>query len=197
LTSCGLATLAHDSVLGPVSPAGRIHEATVGRDFRVTRAGPVADASAEARLRPYPADLIRRLGSPASFRALFQGLQALAAGTSVVIDRRERSGSRPDLDDLPGEGASVQEVFAQLGTPEVWIRRKGGSVAYYRSSSGRDRQVNVGVPPIAAALIPVPGVASLVFRLGSGVEALGGAVLFFDDHDRLTDVAMQRDERSP
>ena len=63
LSGCGLITLMHDSVLGPVSPLGRINAVTVGSDFRVTDTGPVADLGGDARLRP---SVPGRVGWPAS-----------------------------------------------------------------------------------------------------------------------------------
>lgn len=192
---CGLATLSHDALLGPVSPAGRLHEVTIGRDFRVTSSGPVADSSQEPRLRPYPADLIRRLGSPGSFRALFQGFEAFASGMSLVVDRRRQGGAFRKPANMPVEGATLQEVFEHLGPPDVWICGEETAVAYYRSRSVRDLSLNLGIPPVVAGLIPVPGVASLAFRLTSVEEDVTGIVLFFDGRDRLQGFAV-RDTRA-
>jgi hypothetical protein len=186
IAGCGLATLAHDSLLGPVSPAGRIHDATVGRNFRVTTEGPTAEAAGEPRLRPFPSDLVRRLGSPASFRALARGLEALAAGTSVVVDRRREVGPGWDVGNLPAAGATVTDVLRVLGPPDLWARRQGGGVMLYRSESVRALSMNLGVPPAAAGLIPVPGVASLAFRWTSRVVRSRGAILFFDAEGKLT-----------
>ncbi len=182
---CGLVTLTHDEILGPVSPIGRIHDATVGRDFRVTSRGPTADVTAEARLRPYPADLIRRLGSPDSFHALLQGFEAFSAGMSFVVERREASGMPITGDAEPAMGATEQEVLDALGPPEVWIRRTDGSLMAYRRRAARDLAVNAGIPPIAAGLIPVPGVANLAFRYSSRRAEAGGFVFLFDSAGRL------------
>ena len=182
---CGLAALTHDAMLGPVSPLGRVHEPTVGRDFRVTRQGPTAQASGETRLRPYPADFIRRLGSPSSFRALLQGLQAFAVGTSVVVHRREAIGLPVGTDATLLPGATAPQVLEILGPPDVWIRREGASLMAYRQRSGRELAVNLGVPPIAAGLVPIPGIANLAFRYSVRHVEASGLVLFFDATDRL------------
>ena len=43
LPGCGVLALVHDKILGPISPAGRIHPLVVGDDFRISEQGPVAE----------------------------------------------------------------------------------------------------------------------------------------------------------
>lgn len=193
-SGCGLLALGHDAVLGSVSPVGRVHDPAVGRGFHVTPHGPVADAEGEARLRPFPADLIHRLGSPSSFRSLVRGLQALAVGTSVVVERHDRSGKGAAADEVPERGASAQEVLGRLGVPDVWLRRSSGSVMAYRRKASRDLSVNLGMPPIAAGLVPIPGLSNLAFRYGVQEERSSGIVLFFGADDRLLEHVVESDE---
>ena len=61
---CGALALTHDKMLGPVSPAGRIHPLAVGGEFRLSRQGPVADDTGAHPFRIFPQDPLRRLGAP-------------------------------------------------------------------------------------------------------------------------------------
>jgi hypothetical protein len=179
--------LVHDTMLGPVSPAGRIHPAVVGSRFRVTPTGPVADASNEPLYRPYPPDVIQRLGSPSSFYSAIQGLQAFVVGFTPLLQRVSEEGRVPDperLGALP-EGASLREVLAGLGPPEVWIRRETGSLLFYRKSVADTFALYLGVPPLVGALIPFPGVGNLRFRYVSGDHQVDKLMLAFDERDRL------------
>jgi hypothetical protein len=186
-SACGLVTLAHDSVFGPVSPVGRIHATTVGSDFRVTEQGPVADLGGDARLRPYPRDLFERVAAPRSFWSLAQGIQAFLASLSPVVSRESRTGRQ----DLAGEspslapGTHIGHVLAQLGPPVLWLRRETGSLLLYRSEQHRRLSFYLGVPPPAAVLVPVPGIGNLQFRYISASERAHKLLLFFDRADRL------------
>lgn len=187
LSGCGWLALVHDTMLGPVSPAGRIHPAVVGSRFRVTRTGPVADERNEALYRPYPPDLMERLGSPHSFYTAIQGLEAFIVGFTPVLQRDSDEGRVPaesDVGPLP-EGASLREVLARLGPPEVFIRREDESLLFYRESVARSLALYVGVPPLVGALIPFPGVGNLRFRYISGNTAVHKLMLVFDASDRL------------
>jgi hypothetical protein len=191
LPGCGWLTLVHDTMLGPVSPAGRIHDVTVGSNFHVTDTGPVADARGEPLFRPYPEDLIERLGAPHSLWSLTQGIEAAIAGFSPVVQRdaseqqlpaaEARAGLRPGLD--------VTEVLRRLGPPELWIRRPQESLMLYRGRDRRTWAFYLGIPPPASALLPVPGLSSLRFRYTSVDERVEKLLLFFDERDRLRAVS--------
>jgi hypothetical protein len=187
LSGCGLATLTHDSVIGPVSPIGRINTLTVGSDFHVTEQGPVAELGGDSRLRLYPRDLIQRLGTPASIWSLAQGIEAFLTSISPVATRETRVG-RGAGEELPAElrpGVPVDVALALLGPPDVWVRRSGGSFMLYRETSLRAWSFYVGVPPPAAVLIPIPGIANLRFRFLSERERASKVMLFFDERDVL------------
>ena len=184
---CGVITLAHDSVIGPVSPAGRIHETTVGSDFRVTERGPTADLGGDARLRPYPRDLLERIGAPGSFWSLFQGIGAVLASLSPVVSREWGTGRLTHAGDRPAlpAGLGIAEALARLGPPDLWLRRAHGSLLLYRVERRRRVSFYLGVPPPAAALVPVPGIGNLHFRYAGETERAEKLLLFFDREDRL------------
>ena len=188
---CGLVTLAHDSVLGPVSPAGRIHPLTVGSDFRVTEEGPVANLGDDARLRPFPRDPIERLGAPRTFWSLAQGIQALLGSFSPVTSRHSKSGRLADLEARSAvrAGMGVAEALALLGPPELWLRRESGSLMLYRVRQRRTLSFYIGVPPPAAFLVPVPGVGNLHFRYVSESDRAEKLLLFFDRRGLLLGAA--------
>jgi len=186
-SGCGLVTLAHDSVIGPVSPAGRIHATTVGSEFRVTERGPVADLGDDARLRPYPRDLFERVAAPHSFWSLVQGIEAFLASLSPVASRESRTGGA-ELAQRQGElelGSSVSEALERLGPPDLWVRRETGSLLMYRAGQRRRLSFYLGVPPPVAVLVPVPGIGNLSFRYVSEAERADKLLLFFDRVDRL------------
>lgn len=187
LPGCGLVTLVHDSTIGPASPAGRIHDLAVGSDFHVTERGPVAEMGGEPLLRPYPPDLLRRLAEPSSFYSAIHGFEAFMAGVSPVVSRETRIG-RPALREGGGEprpGTAAAEVLQRLGAPELWIRRESGSLMLYRSELHRTFSFYVGVPPVAAAFIPVPGAGNLRVRWAREQDRASKLLLFFDRDDRL------------
>jgi hypothetical protein len=195
LPGCGLLTLTHDTILGPVSPAGRIHDAAVGSDFRVTETGPVADAADRPLLRPYPEDLLERIAAPHSLYALTQGLEAALAGFSFVVQRESREQSLPPLAAraMTRPGVHVGEVLERLGPPELWIRRPGDSLMLYRGRSRSSLAFYLGVPPPASVFLPLPGLSNLRFRYTRGDERVEKLLLFFDDRDVLQAVAESPD----
>jgi len=198
LSGCGLVTLTHDSLIGPVSPVGRIHDLTVGSDFRVTEQGPVTEVGDDARLRPYPRDLLQRLASPASFWSLAQGIEAFLTSISPVASRETHGGRGPG-EDLPAElrpGVGVEDALALLGPPDVWVRRSGGSFMLYREVSRRAWSFYVGVPPPFALLIPIPGIANLRFRYISERERASKLMLFFDEENVLVGASASADADS-
>lgn len=189
LAGCGLITLMHDSMIGPVSPAGRIHDAAVGRRFEATFQGVSGDAGGEARLRPFPRDIIRRMGSPSSLQKLTTGLEALLFGTSTYADRRTVTGATPDLARIPALGASAEDVLRALGPPDRWVRFAGGETMAYRAERERWTTLNVGIPPAIGFLIPVPGASNLAYRRITKDQRSEGFVLFFDESRRLRRIA--------
>jgi hypothetical protein len=187
LSGCGLVTLIHDSVIGPVSPIGRINTVTVGSDFHVTEQGPVAELGGDSRLRPYPRDMIQRLGTPASIWSLAQGIEAFLTSISPVATRETRVG-RGAGEQLPAElrpGVPVDVALALLGPPDLWVRRSGGSFMLYRGISQRAWSFYLGVPPPAAVLVPIPGISNLRFSYRSERDRASKLMLFFDEQDVL------------
>ena len=187
LTGCGLLTLMHDSVLGPVSPVGRVNAVTVGSDFRVTDTGPVADLGNDARLRPVPRDMIRRMAMPNSYWSLAQFFEFALTSFSFVADRETRVG-RAAVEELPAElhrGAPVGTALALLGPPDVWVRRREGSFMLYRGISDRAWSFYAGVPPPVAWFIPIPFITNLRYSFRSERERASKLMLFFDERDVL------------
>jgi hypothetical protein len=189
LAGCGLLTLTHDEMIGPISPAGRIHDAAVGGNFEANIEGFTADATGEPRFRPYPRDLIRRLGSPSSLHALTGGLEAFLMGSSTYAERRARSGATPNPSRIPPPGSSLDAVLTALGPPDAWARFVGGATLAYRARRERRTILNVGIPPALGFLIPFPGASNLAYRRISKNVHNEGFVLFFDESRRLERVA--------
>lgn len=189
---CGLVTLAHDSTIGPVSPAGRIHAAVVGSDFHVTEHGPEAELGDDARLRPYPRDLFERVGAPHSFWSLAQGIQAFLASISPVTIRETRSGALAPTAVALAPGTSLDEALARLGSPDLWLARESESLLLYRAGSRRMLSFYLGVPPPAAALVPIPGIGNLYARWAIESERAEKLLLFFDRDGRLVETSESR-----
>jgi len=191
LSGCGLVTMMHDSVIGPVSPVGRVNAVTVGSDFRVTDTGPVAELGADARLRPVPRDMIRRMAMPSSYWALAQFVEYFLTSTSPVATRETRAGRAADAM-LPAElhpGVPVGTALALLGPPDVWVRRSGGSFMLYRGVSERGWSIYVGVPPPVGWFIPIPGITNLRYSYRSERKSASKVMLFFDEQDVLVRVS--------
>jgi len=191
LSGCGLITMMHDSVIGPISPLGRINSVAVGSDFRVTDTGPVADLGGDARLRPTPRDMVRRIAMPSSYWALAQFFEYFLTSFSFAASRETRVG-RAAAEDPPAElrpGVPVGEALARLGPPDVWVRRGGGSFMLYRGISDRAWSFYVGVPPPVGWFIPIPGITNLRFNYRSERERATKLMLFFDERDVLARVS--------
>jgi hypothetical protein len=191
LTGCGLVTMMHDSVIGPISPVGRVNAVTVGTDFRVTDTGPVAELGENARLRPTPRDMIRRMAMPSSYWALAQFVEYFLASTSFVASRETRVGRAPG-EDPPAElrpGVPVGDALALLGPPDVWVRRGDGSFMLYRGVSERGWSFYVGVPPPVGWFIPIPGITNLRYSYRSERDRASKMMLFFDEQDVLVRVS--------
>ena len=196
LTGCGLITLMHDSVLGPVSPVGRVNAVTVGSDFRVTDTGPVADLGNDARLRPVPRDMIRRMAMPSSYWSLAQFFEFFLTSFSFVAQREIDIGRAADTVP-PAElspGLAVGDALALLGPPDVWIRRGDGSFMLYRGVSNRAWSFYVGVPPPVGWFIPIPGITNLRYSHKTERERATKLMLFFDEHDVLVRTSANADE---
>jgi hypothetical protein len=187
LSGCGLVTMMHDSVIGPISPAGRVNAVTVGSDFRVTDTGPVAELGADARLRPTPRDMIRRMAMPNSYWALAQFAQYFLTSFSFVASREAHVGRAPLADPSAQlhPGVPVAEALARLGPPDVWVRRSDGSFMLYRGVSDRAWSFYVGVPPPVGWFIPIPGITNLRYSYRSERDRASKLMLFFDEHDVL------------
>ena len=201
LSGCGLVTLMHDQMIGPISPAGPIHDAAVGTGFEASFEGVSGNAEGEALLRPLPRDMIRRMGSPSSFHSLLIGIEAFLFGASSWADRRSQTGAAPDAGRIPALGASLDEVVTALGPPDQWVRFAGGETLAYRAERERWTTLNIGIPPVLGFLIPIPGVSALAYRRIDKKETSTGFVLFFDGERRLARVAtpaqVQLDRRVP
>ena len=196
LPGCGLITMIHDSVIGPISPLGRINAVAVGSDFRVTDTGPVAELGGDARLRPTPRDMVRRIALPSSYWALAQFFEFFLTSFSPVATRTTRVG-RAAEETLPAElhpGAAVGEALALLGPPDVWVRRSGGSLMLYRGISERGWSFYVGVPPPVGWFIPIPGITNLRFSYRSERARASKLMLFFDERDVLVRVNASAEE---
>ena len=191
LTGCGLITMMHDSVIGPISPVGRVNAVTVGTDFRVTDTGPVAELGQDARLRPTPRDMIRRMAMPSSYWALAQFAEYFLTSTSFVASRETRVG-RAAVEDPPAElrpGVPVGDALALLGPPDVWVRRGDGSFMLYRGVSERGWSFYVGVPPPVGWFVPIPGITNLRYSYRSERDRANKMMLFFDAQDVLVRVS--------
>jgi hypothetical protein len=187
LSGCGLITMMHDSLIGPISPVGRVNAVTVGSDFRVTDTGPVAELGADARLRPIPREMVRRMAMPSSYWALAQFFEYFLTSFSFVAERDTRVGRAaiPNLPEQLRPGAPVGEALALLGPPDVWVRRSGGSFMLYRGISDHAWSFYVGVPPPAGWFIPIPGITNLRYSYRTERERASKLMLFFDERDVL------------
>lgn len=191
---CGLVALTHDRVIGPVSPLGPVHATAVGSGFHVTERGPEADLGDDAQLRPYPRDLFERVAAPHSYWALVQGIEAFLASISPVTSRETRTGAlAPPARTALAEGATLDEALVRLGPPELWVQREGETLLLYRAVRRRTLAFYLGVPPPAAALVPIPGVGNLYLRWTRESERADKLLLFFDRDGRLAEAAEGRE----
>jgi hypothetical protein len=186
---CGVIALTHDKMLGPVSPAGNIHPVVVGDDFVVTERGvaPGESSRDQPMFRPVPPGFPRRYGEPNTFYKMLQGGQAFLRGLSFVVWGETRSGT-PLLEDQLAtleRGRSSEEVLAKLGTPNLWLRRKHGSLMAYKAELGTFLAFYVGMPPLADNIVPIPGLNNLSFRWHYNVIRPYKTLLLFDTDERL------------
>jgi len=156
----------------------------------------VADLGSDARLRPTPRDMVRRIAMPSSYWALAQFFEFFVTSFSPVATRETRVG-RAAGEGLPAElrpGVPVGVAFALLGPPDVWVRRSGGSFMLYRGISERGWSLYVGVPPPVGWFIPIPGITNLRYSYRSERERATKIMLFFDEQDVLVRVSSNAED---
>lgn len=187
---CGALALTHDKMLGPVSPAGRIHPLAVGGEFRLSRQGPVADDTGAHPFRIFPQDPLRRLFSLP--RVMLQGFTFYLGFLFRYVGQFHSDvGQAPDavalreLEQAP-ERPSSRDVLRRLGAPRQWIKRASGSLMIYSAEVLRELSLAIGVPPGVGTLIPIPGVAEVLrFDYSTLSSSTPRAMLFFDREERL------------
>lgn len=116
---CGPIALAHDKVLGPISPAGQVHPLATGSEFRVSRQGPTADRGTAHPFRLFPENPLRHVYAVP--RVLMQGLHFyLGFLFRFVGQYHEDMGTPPDDGVLTALQAApdrpdVRAVLQRLG----------------------------------------------------------------------------------
>jgi len=207
-TGCGVVALIHDKVIGPVSPAGRIHPLVVGSSFRVEETGPVADIDPGQLAAFYPPGFGTswhpfRFYPPFPFERLYRTPRAVIRGftffvgffTRYFFQRHGRVGRAPppaEVSALEGAEATVTvgDVLDRLGPPRRWIKRLEGSVMLYGAEVSREWALSLGIPPGIGNLIPIPGVGNLLqFDYSNTEVERPRTILFFDPEDRLVSLA--------
>lgn len=187
---CGALALTHDKMLGPVSPAGRIHPLAVGGEFRLSRQGPVADDTGAHPFRIFPQDPLRRLFSLP--RVMLQGftfyvgfLFRYVGQFHVDVGQAPDPAALRELERAP-EPPSSREVLRRIGPPRQWIKRAEWSLMVYSAEVLRELSLAIGVPPGVGTLIPIPGVAEVLrFDYSTLSSSTPRAMLFFDREERL------------
>ncbi|RMG11126.1 MAG: hypothetical protein D6731_16180 [Planctomycetota bacterium] len=189
LSGCGVLALTHDKMLGPVSPAGRIHSVVVSNDYIVTERGlvGVGDERDQPLFRPIPPGFPRRYAEPASMVKGLRGAMAFLRGLSFVVWGRTHTGRVLPEDALTvlRKGITAAEVLAALGTPSLWLRRKGGSLMGYRAEVGTFLSVSLGLPPLADQFVPIPGLGNIRIRWHYNIIKPYKTLLVFDAQERL------------
>jgi hypothetical protein len=187
LGGCGVIALIHDKMLGPVSPLGEVHAAAVGAHFTVSETGVTGDVSREPTFRPLPPNLPDR-GRPQRYWDIVQGMVAFIRGISFVVWGESRTGVPLDPQRLERltPGISAQEALEALGTPNLWLRRQGGSLMAYKAELETFFAFYIGMPPFVDNFNPIPGLSSLSFRWNYRALRPYKTLLFFDADERLT-----------
>ena len=188
---CGPAVpiiLAHDKVLGPVSPAGEVRGAATGDDFEVTPQGVVAKPS-DQLFRPDPRNALARVLKPSSFYAAVLGIEAVLAGISPFVLRTEKIGDplKPEQLGRIQVGMTSAQVFDVLGSPQQWIKRREGSLMAYRADRPRSLAFDLGAPPPIDVAHPTGSHPS--FRYTTQFRRPFKTILFFDRDEHLTSVS--------
>lgn len=191
-------TFIHDKILGPVSPAGSTRAYASQAGFQVTDQGVTVYESGHL-YRPYPVDMMSR-GLPSRMHwNILKGGQAFIAGFSPVVMRDTKRGERLDDAKIEGlrPGATALEVLDILGPPQMWIRRKTGSIMGYRADLSHSLTFYLGTPPFLSSLVPVPGINSLNFRYTAKWDKPYKTLMFFDADDHLLAVTTNEDSGDP
>lgn len=188
--------LAHDQILGPLSPAGNVRGASTGDSFEVTQEGIVAVAS-EQIFRPYSKNILSRMIRPVNIWGAAQGLQAAVGAISPLVWRTQSNGTPLDPEKLEGIqlGTTSRNVLKALGAPNLWIRRKTGSMMGYRAELTDGFSLYVGMPPLVGQLNPIPGLGNISFRYTSSSMRPHKTLLFFDAEDRLLAVSTNESKK--
>jgi hypothetical protein len=189
LGGCALPAFIHDKTIGPISPAGHVHSATVGEEFNVTVEGIQTKSGGEWWFRPYPRNFMARVGRPQSFWFATKGIHAFFFGLSPLVMRDSERGVEREpviTESLQPTKTSAKEVLARLGPPQLWLKRKSGSLMAYRADKGEVIAFWIGTPPFIDI---IPGANNLSFRYLYRRTKPYKTVLFFDAEDRLLGVA--------
>lgn len=197
LPGCGVLALAHDKILGPISPAGRIHPLVVGDDFRVSEQGPVADVIDPQPFRLFPPNPLKRLyRSP---QTALIGVQFFLGYVGRYVLQRHDGVGRPldrsavdalqALRNTEGETVDVHRVLDVLGAPRQWIKRPASQLMVYGASARDELSFSLGLPPGVGNLLPIPGIGELLrFDYSHVTLDHSRTLLFFDPDDRLVGV---------
>lgn len=186
---CSLPAFIHDKTIGPVSPAGYVHASTVGGEFTVTEDGIQTRNAGAWLFRPYPENFLRRVGLPQTFWFTAKGFQAFFYGVSPVVIRDFEVGrdlATASLSSLEPLEATSADVLAHLGPPNLWIKRREGSLMSYRADKGQVIAFWLGAPPFVDI---IPGANNLSFRYLYRRTRPYKTTLFFDAEGRLLGVA--------
>lgn len=189
---CTLQAFVHDKTIGPISPAGHIHPSTVGSEFVVTDEGIQTVRSADWLFRPYPPDILRRLGQPETFWFAIKGIHAFFYGLSPVVVREHHSGEPLEAEAVAGlepTKATAREVLDELGPPQLWVRRAAGSIMAYKAEKRELFAFWIGTPPFIDI---IPGANNFSFRYMYRRLRPFKTVLFFDKEDRLLGLVSNR-----
>lgn len=197
LPGCGVLALAHDKILGPISPAGRIHPLVVGDDFRISEQGPVADVVDPNPFRMFPPNPLKRLyRSP---QTALLGVQFFLGFIGrYVLQRHDGVGTPIDpvlvenlsaLRTVEGQVVDVHRVLDTLGAPRQWIKRPNSQLMVYGSEFRDELAFSLGLPPGVGNLLPIPGIGELLrFDYSHITVDHRRTLLFFDPDDALVAV---------
>lgn len=189
LGGCALPAFIHDKTVGPISPAGHVHAATVGEEFGVTQDGIQTTTAGEWWFRPYPRNFLARIARPQSFWFATKGIHAFFFGLSPLVMRDAIQGVElepVETGALEPSKTTAKEALEALGPPQLWIKRKQGSLMAYRADKSEVIAFWIGTPPFVDI---IPGANNLSFRYLYRRTKPYKTVLFFDAEDRLLGVA--------
>lgn len=191
-SGCTLQAFIHDKTVGPISPAGHIHPSTVGAEFVVTDEGIQTVRFSEWLFRPYPPDILRRMGQPETFWFAIKGIHAFFYGLSPVVVREHHSGEPLPVEKVEGlepTQTTAREVLDQLGPPQLWVRRAAGSIMAYKAEKREVFAFWIGTPPFIDI---IPGANNFSFRYMYRRLRPFKTILFFDTEDRLLGLVSNR-----